>query len=158
MVETNLPSSEPRPQEGFVSNAPAFVDADTIEAHNEFINRGSLRKLANVKTDDSYYDKKALKKQERESEEKLGKYKPSTQGDKNIQKRLGTKKITEEERDKFMMNQAEMKAAKEKSGQYDVVPMTDEIKSLLTGANNADEYNPEDAVQDPMKNWHKEND
>ena len=137
VVNTNKRSDEPTGAFD-MSNAPAFVDPTAIEAHNDFLNRDKLRPMTDVMDADSYYDKKALKKQVRnvdENRKNSGTYKVTTQGDKNIKKRLGSRKLTKEERDAF----AEVEAKKNETEHG--IP-ENVRKQLFAGGNNAEDYNP----------------
>jgi len=149
ILEYNTPSSIPVDAVN-TGPAPMFVNIDDIEAHNEFINRDNLRPLSTVRQDESYYDKKALKGQSVVAEKFAGHHTNDPIERKIMKRRLGTRNNTKEEVDAHLAKINEEN--NEKVGDYDVVPMSDDVKKLFGGINNTEEYNPETG---PRKNTWK---
>ena len=77
------------------------------------------------------------------AEEKDGHFINSPKERKLMKKKLGTRDITKEAREKYEAEKAE-ELLKSETVKTNKIP--DAITKLMKGANNSDEYNPEDAV------------
>lgn len=121
---------------GSPSLAPKFVDVDAIEAHNNFENRENLRDITTVKQDDSYYDRKSLKKADTFIKDKV------LEG-KIIKKMVGSRTLTKDEIESALQEEHDDNVKEEIDGPPTIGTMSEETKKLLGGINNTEEYNPE---------------